>query len=62
MCVKWASSTWQTDTVNAATKQKGKEEGGEGKSEIRTAMKRGLNSSQKTSSHYEAFLKITSVL
>jgi hypothetical protein len=37
----------QTDIVNAATKQKGKEEGGEDKSEIRTAMKRSLNSSQK---------------
>jgi hypothetical protein len=30
--VKWASSTWQTDIVNAATKQRGEEEGGENES------------------------------
>jgi hypothetical protein len=29
MHAKWASSTWQTDIVNAAAKQKGEQEGGE---------------------------------
>jgi hypothetical protein len=38
MSVKWASSTWETDILNAAIKQKG-EEGGEDESEIRTAMR-----------------------
>jgi hypothetical protein len=44
MHVKCASSTWQTDIVDAAMKQKGEEEGGENKSEICTAMRRSLNS------------------
>jgi hypothetical protein len=42
-----ASRTWQTDIVNAATKQTGEEEGGEDESEIHTAMRRGLNCLQK---------------
>jgi hypothetical protein len=36
-----------TDIVNAAAKQTGEEDGGEDKSEICTAMRRSLNSSQK---------------
>jgi hypothetical protein len=42
MCVKWASSTWQADNVNAATKQRGEEEGGEDENEIPTAMRRSF--------------------
>jgi hypothetical protein len=54
MCVKWASSTWQTDIANAAAKQRGEEEGGENESEICTAVRRNQNSSQKqvTTSNY----------
>jgi hypothetical protein len=36
--------------VNAATKQKGEEEGGEDESEIHTAMRRSLNSSKNKQS------------
>lgn len=44
--IKWAFSTWQTDIVNAAMKQKGEEDGGEDNSEICTAV-RSQNNSQK---------------
>jgi hypothetical protein len=37
----------QTDTVNAAMKQNGRRRGGEDESEIHTAVRRSLNSSQK---------------
>jgi hypothetical protein len=47
MHVKWASSTWQTDIINTAAKQKGEEEGVEDQSEIRSAVRRSLNISQK---------------
>jgi hypothetical protein len=44
--VKWASSTWPTDTVNAAVKQKAEEEGGKDQGEIHTAVRKSLTSSQ----------------
>jgi hypothetical protein len=47
MHVNWASTTWQTDTVNAAMKQKGEEGGGGDESEIHTAVWWSLSSSQK---------------
>jgi hypothetical protein len=47
MNVNWASTTWQTDTVNATVKQKGEEEGGEDESKIHTPVRRSLNSWQK---------------
>jgi hypothetical protein len=62
MHVKWASTTWQTDIVNAATKRKGIEEGGDDESEIHTAMRRSLKRFTKTSDHYKPSLKITSVV
>jgi hypothetical protein len=49
MHVKWASSTYQTDDVNAATKQTGGEEG-EDQSEIHIAMRRSVNSSKNKQS------------
>lgn len=45
MCVKWVFC--MTDTNNATMKEKCKEEGGEDESEIYTAMRRSVNSSQK---------------
>jgi hypothetical protein len=51
----------QTYIVNAAAKQKGEKKGGR-MSEICTAVRRSLHSSQKTSDHYKLFFKITSVV
>jgi hypothetical protein len=47
----------QTDIVNAATKQKREEEGGKDESEIHTAMRTGVNSSQKQVIITDCFLK-----
>jgi uncharacterized protein YlxW (UPF0749 family) len=47
MRVKWASITRQTDIFNAAVKQKREEEGEDDESEIRAAVRRSLNSTQK---------------
>jgi hypothetical protein len=44
-------------TVNATTKQKREEEGGEDKSEINTAVRRSLNSSLKQAIVTNYFLK-----
>jgi hypothetical protein len=62
MCVKSASSTWQTDIVSAATKQKGEEERDEDEREICTVMRRSLNSSQKQVTITDYFSKQTSVV
>jgi hypothetical protein len=43
--------------VNAATKEKGEEEGGEDESEIHNAVRRSLTVT-RTSNHYKLFLKI----
>jgi hypothetical protein len=45
MHVMWAYSTWETDTINAAAKQKAEEEVGEDESEIHNDVRRSLNSS-----------------
>jgi predicted phosphoribosyltransferase len=45
MHVKWASSTWQDDIIDAAAKQKGEEL--DDQIEICSAMREILNSSQR---------------
>lgn len=47
MRVKWVSSTWEANTVNAATKEKCEEEGAQGDGQIRNAVGKSVNSSQK---------------
>jgi hypothetical protein len=60
MLVKWASSTWQTDIVSAATKQKGKEEG-EDEWNLYCSEEE-CKQFTKISNHYKLFLKIMSIV
>jgi hypothetical protein len=60
LCVKWTCSTWQTDIVSDALKQK-REENGLDENEVCTAMRRHLNSLQNKQSLWTVSQNISCV-